>query len=162
MKTKPSERERYHTMLKKFVFISFSLLFAVYLSACAGSSRKNTVSPEAAEKNLRTRITQFHEAKIAGDWARTYTFLDAAYKRENSLAQFATAPRKTRIKAFSIDTISFDTDYQQAEVMVKLDMEIKGFVFPNTPQKQFWILENNQWVNLVSSADSPPTPMQKN
>lgn len=107
-------------------------------------------------------MTQFHEAKIAGDWERVYSFFNDSYKKSTSKLEFMATPRKLKIKAFSIENISLDAAFQNAEVMVKLDVETKGFLFPGTPQKQNWIIENDRWVNVVSPEKDTSIPMKQN
>lgn len=151
-------------MKKIIVFFALPLLLfsMLCLSGCAAGSHKKIATPAESEKELRAAVTQFHEAKIAGDWERVHAFFYEPYKRSTTKLQFMATPRKLKIKAFSIETISFDAAFLKAEVMVKLDVEMKGFLFKETPQKQNWIIENDRWVNVVSPEKDTSIPMKQN
>ena len=57
---------------------------------------------------------------------------------------------------FQIESIEVDESGKEAEVVVKIDFNVRGFDFKGTPQKQAWVKEGRDWYIIERGKRTPP------
>jgi hypothetical protein len=100
-------------------------------------------APPAVDKALRTRVSQFFQYHVDGDFRRAYDLVAEDTKEE----YFNSA--KLRLKSFEIEDIKYSNDFRNAEVNTTVTMVWNIRLQENVstvPMLTTWKIEDDKWV----------------
>lgn len=122
--------------------ISQALVLFIALLLLAGCV---TLQGKEHSQSLEKRVSEYMQAQIDRKWDKVYTFFDSSYRETVSQESFIQTPRNVDFKAFKVEEIKVSPSENQGTVKVRIEIEFKGFTFPDAPQTQNWIKENGNW-----------------
>ena len=134
------------------VFVGL-LWVAVTLAGCA------LFSFTPPEEVLRERVTDYMQARVDCRWGDVYNFFDSEYKNILSRDQFLGMSGPLDFLAFKIESIEVAPSEKEAIVMLRIDVEVRGFTFKDTPEKQTWVKDGRTWYIKISP--KPKTPFEQ-
>lgn len=143
--------------LRTCLLLYFSLFTLVCLTGCALFSTSKTLPDEAA---LKERILQYYQAVIVKDWKRVYSFRHSSFKESISADAFAARPRNVEIKGYEIEDITLIPSGDAAHIKIKADIVARGYLFKGVPQKMYWVVQDNEWVEYTKNAASVEPPLK--
>ena len=137
---------------KKVSMIAGVIWLIFSLGGCA------TLSFTPPEEKVQERVAAYMQARVDERWGDVYEFLDSGYKEAVSRDQFLGMSSAMDFLAFTIESIDVAPSEEEATAAVKVDVEVKGFTFHDTPEKQTWVKEGRKWYIKVPA--KPKTPFE--
>jgi hypothetical protein len=137
----------------RYSFVAI-LLFALFLPGCA-TLQLADVNPEEA---LRARAAELSQAKTDNDWGKVYDLYDSKYRAQVSREDFIRRKHTIDFISSVIDQVKILPSGTEAEVMVKYDVLMMGFVFKDSPAIQYWVKENGKWYIQMREGEHPFAP----
>ena len=58
--------------------------------------------------------------------------------------------------AFAVESLEVAPSEKEATVMLKVDVEVRGFTFTGTPEKQTWVKEGRKWYIKIEPKVKTP------
>ena len=129
--------------MKTSLLVAIIICLFSFISACVPT---NMATQD--KHNLTQRIIEVMDAKVAGDWAKVYTYFDVEYRKKVSVSSFT---NRTRIffDGYSIEKITINEDLKSAEAQVTIDFNAQGFSFRGNKETQIWVYEDNNWYQKL-------------
>ncbi|MBI5557279.1 MAG: hypothetical protein HY885_06540 [Deltaproteobacteria bacterium] len=132
----------------------FAILIITLLPGCA-TLQLAAGNPEEA---LRARVTELSQAKTEDDWGKVYDLYDAKYRAQISRDDFIRRKHSISFITSTIDQVKILPSGTEAEVMVKYDVLMMGFVFKDSPTMQYWVKEKGKWYIQMKEGEHPFAP----
>ena len=96
------------------------------------------------------------QARVDSRGGDVYEFFDSGYKEAISRDHFLGMGSSMDFLAFKIESIEVAPSEKEATVMIRVDVEVRGFTFKETPEKQTWVKEGRSWHIKIDP--KPKTP----
>lgn len=130
------------------IFLLFLLLAGVGCSAM-------NLTPQPPEEAIRGRVEKMMQAKTDEKWDIVYDLCDKDYRNKVSKEQFLQRKHNIGFVHYVIDQVKIKPSGTEAEVTLKLDMLMMGFLFEKTPTIQQWVKQNGKWYFLMKDEGNP-------
>ncbi|MFZ5765699.1 MAG: hypothetical protein ACOY4H_08890 [Thermodesulfobacteriota bacterium] len=130
------------------------ILLAVLLLASSACSTMN-MTAQPPEEALRERVEQMMQAKTEEKWDIVYDLCDHAYRDKVSKEEFLKRKHNIGFVSYAVDQIAIKPSGAEADVTLKLDMLMMGFLFEKTPTVQQWVKEDGKWYFVMKDPGNP-------
>jgi hypothetical protein len=124
--------------------LTVAAIFGVTLAACASLGGVTKDSSDSVKVVAVTKQVQARwDALIAGDVAKSYSFLSAGSQATTSLDLYKAKARLKGFKAAKIEKVECDQELCKVSMRVTIDTRrMKGLPLPET---ETWILEGGEY-----------------
>lgn len=142
-------------------FLSITLLCLFLLASLSGCATMQLTEADPVDA-VRKRATAMMEAKTNDKWDEVYEFYDSRYKARTSKEQFLKKRHSAGFITYSIGEVAVSPSGTEADVEVKVDLLVMGFILKDAPRTQHWIKEKGKWYLEVKEEHLfAPTHNQK-